>query len=281
MKAEIVKTEVLPGIRSVSGIEVVRGMIYLTSNGSLLCLDPFLNVKTNIQLNESPNEVVCKSICSVHIDDYPYIVIIGTLKNEPIVWLVKLPTPYNRKHKIWQKSLSDLYQLFSIFDQNDTRTTIEAISRGTDFIVLFNTTSNMGLFYHLDEFKEYIQSHSDGTPFPGSVPILLPQPEVTYLTDATIIDNKLLLSLKSESLNRSFVAFTQADSFNQIKGSESTPNLDLQQFCSITQNGAPVLKTVGGIAIFEQLFESTYTALAYFNNEGQDTEIVLIDLIID
>lgn len=315
MKAEILKSTLLPDIPSVSGVEVVEGMIYMIGDNSpfLFCFDPFLNLKTKVKLYEAEqhrSERVLKaskaglwSMTSFKINGYNHLVIFGSGNLSPQGdkgFLVKLPTPFNRKHLVWERTLKEWYDLFRLNPEvvPNGILSIEAAAMTGDLLSLLNretkTSSHSILTVPKDEFVEFIQGHTQGVPFPSVIPVRLSRDNglESDFSGATIFENKVFICISGEDTTSGYddgpvgigyigvgVLPVYKDLTEKNWQEEAGELISVRNFMPLTDQGRPVSKKIKAIAVFEALDERAFTALAIVdNNETEMSEILLIHI---
>lgn len=182
MKLNILKHETLPSIPSGSGIELVNGIIYIIGDDSeiLYGLNHELRVIHEVKLFHAPEKkdgripkplkADFESMVSFDINGYSHLFVAGSgsvLPQRGMGYLVKLPTSYNKKHIVWEKDLNSLYKLITSHpDFESPELNIEASFIAGDHFYFINRAGEQLIRYPLPEMVEFLQGHTESTPFP-------------------------------------------------------------------------------------------------------------------
>jgi len=182
MQLNILKHETLPTIPSGSGIELVNGIIYIIGDDSevLFGLNHELRVIHQVELFKAaekkegripkPLKADFESMVSFDINGYPHLFVAGSgsvLPQRGFGYLVKLPTSYNKKHIVWEKDLNSLYRLITSHpDFESPELNIEASFIAKDHFYFINRAGEQLIRYPLPEMIEFLQGHTESTPFP-------------------------------------------------------------------------------------------------------------------
>ena len=294
MKAQILRKAPLPEIESVSGMEVIRGMIYIIANNSseLICLDPYLTIKYRIALSDktilkNPDGNELTAICSFEINTFPHLLILpkDTISGNSNAFLIKLPTPYNRKHLVRQKDLKEFYGLLRL---NETVTStrelsITGIVSGNDFIALFNQGQDHDcvMYFYKEEFIEFIQGDTESVPFPLNM--IFELPVQLNPSGISVFDDKLFWSAcdsrSQTSSDQNHIGWKPTRSFERVRGMMSIPVEEESHHCLLTDSDTEIYKgLLSSVCITDQPEPNVYSALALGKNMLGEPELLLIDI---
>jgi hypothetical protein len=307
MKATIIKKAILENLPSASGMEVINGIIYIVGDNSpyLYKLDHDLKVLEKIELFKAelkdgvipkPVKPDLESMAKLFINNYPHILMMGSGSKSPyrdVAYLVKLPTNYNRKHVITQINVADLYNLLRSNDEimNGGELNLEGATASKDNFILFNRSSsnskNVALYFNLEEFIEYLQGHTEMTPFPLIRDHDLPSINNVRagFSGADVFDDKIFFTLAVENTTNaiddgevfgSFVGWMPASKVDNMKGSVRNEN-SIRSTVQLMYDGKPYIGKVESIAVYEKEAEK-YIALAVTDSDGGDSEILMLEL---
>jgi len=296
LKAQILRKASIPEIESASGMEVIRGMIYIVANNSteLICLDPYLNIKYRLALTnetklpEQPgNELT--AMCSFEINNFSHLLILppGSISGADKACLIKLPTPYNRRHLVRKRELEEFYNLLRINDSiTSTRElSIRCVTAGNDFIALFNPgqSHNSVMYFYKEEFIEFIQGDTESVPFPLAMTFELPRQ--LSPSGISVFDDKLFWSAfhtrQHASFDQSCIGWKPLRSFERIRGMMSIPVEEESHLCQPEDPDAgPYMGHISSICVTDQPEANVYSALALGRHSSGKTELLLMDVYI-
>jgi hypothetical protein len=307
MKATIVKKATLENLPSASGMEVINGVIYIAGDNSpyLYKLDHNLKILEKIELYKSeltdgiipkPVKPDLECMTKININNYPHIIMMGSGSKSPyrdVACLVKLPTNYNRKHVVTHVNLTDLYSLLRSNDEimNGGELNLEGAAVSNDNFILFNRSSsgsrNVALYFHLEEFVEYLQGHTEMTPFPVIRDYELPSISQirSGFSGADVFDGKIFFTSAVENTTNaiddgevfgSFIGWMPANKIANMKGSLANEN-PIKGTVQLMYEDKPYLGKVESIAVYEKE-EEKYIALAVTDNDGGDSEILMLEI---
>lgn len=270
-------------------------MIYIIANNSteLICLDPYLNIKHRIALTsettyspEQPGNTLT-AMCSFEINSFPHLLILpqGNTAGENRAWLIKLPTPYNRKHLVRQKDLKEFYSLLRLHDTitSTRQLSITCVAAGNDFIALFNQGQyhDTVLYFYKEEFIEFIQGDTESVPFPLTMSFELPQ----QLSPSGIcsFDDRLFWSAfhsRQEAFSgQSHIGWRHTRSFERIRGMMSIPVVEEDRSCILADSDTnPYEGLLSSVCVTDQPETTVYSALGIGRNSSGVSELLLIDI---
>ncbi|HXA01479.1 MAG TPA: hypothetical protein VNW99_05785, partial [Cytophagaceae bacterium] len=307
MKATIIKKAILEDLPSASGMEVINGIIYIVGDNSpyLYKLDHSLKVLEKIELfkSELKDGVIPKAVkpdlecmARLSINNYPHILMMGSGSKSPyrdVACLVKLPTNYNRKHVITNISVADLYNLLRSNHEiiNGGELNLEGAAVSQENLILFNRSSsgskNVALYFNLEEFVEYLQGHTEMTPFPVILDYDLPSISNVRsgFSGADVFDDKLFFTSAVENTTNaiddgevfgSFIGWMPVSKVANTKGSVRNKN-SIQDTVQLMFDGKPYIGKVESISVYEKDAEK-YIALAVTDSDGGDSEILMLEI---
>jgi hypothetical protein len=309
MKATILKKAILENLPSASGMEVINGIIYIVGDNSpyLYKLDHSLKVLEKIELfkSELKDGVIAKAVkpdlecmAKLSINNYPHIIMLGSGSKSPyrdVACLVKLPTNYNRKHVITNINIADLYNLLRSNDEimNGGELNLEGAAVSKDNFIIFNRSSsgskNVALYFNLEEFVEYLQGHTEMTPFPVIRDFELPAINNVRsgFSGADVFDDKLFFTAAVENTTNaiddgevfgSFVGWMPTSKVSNMKGSMKNESF-IQDTIQLMYEDKPYLGKVESISVYEK-DEDKYIALAVTDSDGGDSEILMLEIVL-
>jgi hypothetical protein len=307
MKLHILKHEILPHIPSGSGIELVNGIIYIIGDDSeyLYGLNHELRVIHEVELFKAPEKkegripkplkADFESMVSFDINGYPHLFVAGSgsvLPQRGMGYLIKLPTSYNKKHLVWEKDLNSLYQLITQHpDFESPELNIEASFIGGDHFYFINRAGQQLIRYPLAEMIEFLQGHTESTPFPEifllDIPTLNGLPyacsgacyfnDTVYITasceatDNAYDDGEILGSaIGTFSLNSLPERGKEKNGSKKISVEKMTPILD--------KDNRSLISKWESICIYEQDKDGTLAALAVADPDNGTSELFLLEI---
>jgi hypothetical protein len=311
MKVNIIKKAILEGVPSASGMEIIDGVIYVVGDNSpyLFILDQTLKVINKIELykhDDSSSDVLPKAfkpdlecMAKLTINNYKHLLIMGSGSKSPyrdVAILVKLPTNYNRKHMVMVLQMGDLYSLLRSNDEivGSGQLNLEGAATSKESLILFNRSSggskNVALYFKLEEFIEYLQGHTEMTPFPVIYQNELPSINKISggFSGADVYDEKLFFTAAVENTPNaiddgevlgSFVGWMKVNEGSNLKGSALQPN-KVMECLQVMENGKPYMGKIESISIFEKDSENKYIALAVTDSDGLESEILMLEIEI-
>jgi hypothetical protein len=307
MKATIIKKAILEDLPSASGMEVINGIIYIVGDNSpyLYKLDHSLKVLEKIELYKAelkdgvipkPVKPDLESMAKLSINNYPHILMLGSGSKSPyrdVACLVKLPTNYNRKHVVTHINIAELYNLLRSNDEimNGGELNLEGAAVSKDNFIIFNRSSSgsksVALYFNLEEFVEYLQGHTEMTPFPVIRDYDLPSINnvKSGFSGADVFDDKLFFTLAVENTTNaiddgevfgSFVGWMPASKVSNMKGSTKDENT-IQGTVQLMYDDKPYIGKVESISVYEKDADK-YIALAVTDSDGGDSEILMLEI---
>lgn len=285
MKAEIIRKQPLENVQDIVAMEVIKGMMYLLSHSGkkLICLDPYLNSKFQLDLPGFGAQNSNCTITSFAINGYPHLMIIEHQINQNQLsgWLVKLPTPYNRKPLIWQKDLSDWYSLFEMHEEFAVQQpAIKTAIAGSDYFALISEGKNYStiLYFNKEESIEYFQNHTESAPFPQLDKLEFTNDQNDHLTLIdNLVYNDVWFGLSNNAENKSFIHYRHSTSFEQIRGLETKPLALTGQQLMVTEGSEQFTGQITCLGITENPEPGIYMAVA-IEQLGAQTYIQLIEI---
>lgn len=309
MQLSILKHVHLTTIPSASAVEVINGNIYIVGDDScfLYVLKYDLTVLAEVPLYKTKddhlvgNRILKKKkadlecITKLTINGYPHLLILGSGSKSPrrdIAFLVKLPTPYNRKHMVWEISLVKWYAFLRM---NEAVTgdsgvlNFEAAATTDDHLYIFNRENNATLRFDLPEFIEFIQGHTDSVPFPTVIPTELPDIDGVRLgfSGADYFDQKLFFTAAAENTSNAIddgEIKGSAVGIVNFNGEEKTRGKltdgftgEISQFALIPKIDGRLLK-IESISIYEKENDNAYIAIAVSDDDLGGSDILMLQL---
>jgi hypothetical protein len=308
MKVTIIKKAILEGIPSASGMEIIDGVIYIVGDNSpyLFILDQSLAVINKIELYKHDTDVLPKAIkwdlecmSKISINNYKHLLILGSGSKSPyrdIAILVKLPTNYNRKHMVTIVQMEELYKLLRSNEDivAGGQLNLEGAATSKENLILLNRASggskNAALYFKLEEFIEYLQGHTEMTPFPAVYQNELPSINnvCSSFSGADIWEEKLFFTAAVEDTPNaiddgevfgSFVGWMKVNEGSNLKGYSSESN-KIEECIQVMENGKPYLGKIESISIYEKDSENKFIALAITDSDGPESEILMLEIEI-
>ncbi len=309
MKISIVKKAKLDDVASASGMEVVDGIIYILSDDSsfLYRLKDDLTLLEKIPLYKStsenpehiakPDKADLECMGQLSINGYKHLLLLGSGSKSPQrdnAFLIKLPTNYNRKHIVWESSITSLYNLLRSNEEITSCGSInmEGLAFGNENVYLLNRgnlegSKNVVLSFNKAEFIEFIQGHTEGVPFPSVHPINLPELSgvKTGLSGADFFDGHFWFTSSAEdspnayddgNVKGSMLGLLSMD--QESNGRFSEEKIHLQEVTSFFLDGNLFLGKVESVSVYEKYKEGVYSALAVTDNDGKPSELLLLEI---
>jgi len=307
LKATIIKKATLEEIPSASGIEVINGIIYIIGDDSpyLFVLNQELQIINKIKLYE-PAEIkdgripkLCKAdlecMSVLSINNYPHLLILGSGSKSPqrdIAFLVKLPTNYNKKHLVLNTYVKDLYDLLRSNEEivAEGELNLEGAATGKEHFILFNRASggsrNAALYFKLEEFVEYIQGHTEMTPFPTVYNYELSSLNniLSGFSGGCVFEEKVFFSASVENTSNAFDDGEILGSYiGWMKEEDLYNNNEIDKVYKpkgivlLEENGSPFKGKIESITILEKDV-NTYIALAVTDNDSPSSELLMLEI---
>jgi hypothetical protein len=306
MNIQILKQVSLDHISSASCVEFANGNIYIVGddNNYLYVLKYDLSVLTKIPLEstdlnktriekKSKKDIEC--ITKITINGYVHLLLMGSgsiAPNRCVAYLIKLPTPYSKKHHV-QKI--DLTAWFDFLKMNDEITgpsgmlNFEGLACDQEYLYLANRESNVLLRLDQKEMVEFLQGHMDGFPFPtiihteiGHIPSSVP----FQITGADYFDHTFFVTAAAEDTNNpiddgeimdSLIARIQIPDFNKSAGMfNQTLTATTIDYCLMPTVNQQRFK-MESICIYEKDLD-TYVALAVSDNDNGASDLFLLEI---
>lgn len=309
MNLSVLKHVHLTTIPSASAVEVINGNIYIVGDDSsfLYVLKYDLTILTEVPLYKAKaedlvgNRILKKKkadlecITKLTINGYPHLLILGSGSKSPrrdVAFLVKLPTPYNRKHLVWEISLVKWY---SFLRMNEAVTgdsgvlNFEAAATTEDHLYIFNRENNAALRFDLPEFIEFIQGHTDSVPFPTLIPTELPDigGVRSGFSGADYFDKKLFFTAAAENTSNALddgEIIGSAVGVLSFNGEEKTRGKltdgftgEIAHFTLIPNIEDRPLK-IESISVYEKENDTTYIAIAVSDDDLGGSDILMLQL---
>jgi hypothetical protein len=307
MQVTVLRSATLTDITSVSGVEVVDGIIYLLADDSsfLYKVKHDLTILEKIPLFEStvgehipkPDKADLECMAQLSINGYKHLLVLGSGSRSPQRdkgFLIKLPTNYNRKHLVWPINLSSFYTF--IKNHEDITTTreinIEGLSVAEDAVYMLNRgtengSKNVVASFDKAEFIEFIQGHTEGVPFPKVHAITLPllSGVQAQFTGADYFDGKLFFTGSAEATDNAYDDGAITGSVIGLLKTERVYNgryeeekISLQHVEPFILSGATYKGKVESVSVYEKEKENMYTAIAVTDNDGAPSDILLLEI---
>lgn len=308
MDINIIKHAVLDNIPSGSGIELVNGIIYIIGDDSeyLYGLNHELRVIHKVELFNcsekkdgripKPLKPDFENMVSFDINGYPHIFVAGSgslLPQRGKGYLIKLPTSYNKKHIVWEKDLNPLYHLISShpdFSEN-TELNIESCFIAAEHFYFINRSGQQLIRYPLAEMIEYLQNHSESTPFPELLLLDMPLIDGNAYTcsGACYYKDTIYISASCEATDNAYddgeiigsaigsIKLTDIPS----RGRDKAPNekIPVRNLSTIKDEHGALLKTKWeSICLYEHDEDGTLAALAIADPDNGTSELFLIEI---
>ncbi len=309
MKLSILKHVHLTSIPSASAVEVINGNIYIVGDDSsflyvlkydltLLAKVPLYETKAddfvdNRILKKKKSDLEC--ITKLTINGYPHLLILGSGSKSPrrdVAFLVKLPTPYNRKHLVWPISLVKWYAFLRMNEDVTGESGVlnfEAAATTENHVYIFNRENNAALRFDLPEFIEFIQGHTDSMPFPTVIPNELPLINNfrSGFSGADYFDNKLFFTAAAENTSNAIddgAIIGSALGILSIEGEEKTRGKLTDGFSGTISNVTIIpaienrLLKIESISVYEKENDTTYIAIAVSDDDQGGSDILMLQL---
>ena len=310
MAVRIIKKALLDSVPSGSGIEVVNGIIYIIGDDSefLFGLNHELRILHKVELYKEKdkhkigNRIDKKvkqdleNMASFDINGYPHLVIGGSGSRMPeraIGYLVKLPTPYNKKHLVWKVDMVELYELIKKHPEFDRtkELNIEATFVANDYFYLVNRASQQMMRYPLAEMVEYFQQHTESTPFPEFINLTMDPIDGEHytLSGATTFKNDIYFTASCEKTKSAYLDGKIVGSviaklpIDQLPASGRTslmtPSIHLEKVFPIYNDLGDNLQTkMESVHIYEQDVDGTVGGVAVADNDDGTSIIYLFEI---
>jgi hypothetical protein len=309
MNLSVLKHVHLTTIPSASAVEVINGNIYIVGDDSsflyvlkydltILAEVPLYKVKAedlvgNRILKKKKADLEC--ITKLTINGYPHLLILGSGSKSPrrdVAFLVKLPTPYNRKHLVWEISLVKWYSFLRMNEEvtgPDGVLNFEAAASTDEYLYIFNRENNATLRFDMPEFIEFIQGHTDSIPFPTVMATELPQIGGIRagFSGADYFDHKLFFTAAAENTSNAIddgEIMGSAVGILSFNGEEKTRGKltggftgNVSQFTLIPTIQDRLLK-IESISVYEKENEDTYIAIAVSDDDKGGSDILMLQL---
>lgn len=309
MKITIAKHAHLSTVPSASAVEVINGTIYVVGDDSnfLYVLKYDLSLIAKVPLYEIPKEDIIENrirkkkkadlecITKFDINGYPHLLILGSGAKTPrrdVAFLVKLPTSYNRNHKVWNINLEKWYSFLRLNEEITGPSGVlnfEAAACDKEYLFLFNRENNAALRFDLSEFIEFIQGHTEGMPFPTVIPCELPQIKGirTGLSGADLFDDILFITASGENTSNaiddgeilgSAIGILSFEGENKTRGkSASGFKGRIEAFELIDVMTDDPLK-IESVSIYEKEGTSSYIAVAVSDDDKGGSDILMLQI---
>ncbi len=309
MNITVLKHVHLTTIPSASAVEVINGNIYVVGDDSsflyvlkydltLLAKVPLYTVKeeyitgNRIQKKEKAD---LECITRLTINGYPHLLILGSGSKSPrrdVAFLVKLPTPYNRKHLVWEISLVKWYAFLRMNEDVTGASGVlnfEAAASTEEYLYIFNRENNAALRFDLPEFIEFIQGHTEGVPFPTVITSELPFIENVRagFSGADYFDNKLFFTAAAEDTANAIddgEIMGSAVGILSFNGEEKSRGKiaagftgNVSEFTLIPKIQQLPLK-IESISVYEKEGDHTYIAIAVSDDDKGGSDILMLQL---
>lgn len=308
MKINILKHETLNNIPSGSGIELINGIIYIIGDDSeyLYGLNHELKVIHKVALftcSEKKDGRIPKPIkpdfenmVSFDINGYPHIFVAGSgslLPQRGKGYLVKLPTSYNKKHIVWEKDLNPLYHLILHHPdfKEGSELNIESCFIAEDHFYFINRSGQQLIRYPLTEMIEYLQNHSESTPFPEFLYLDLPVLNGNRFTcsGACYYKGIIYITASCENTQNAYddgdvigsaiASISLSDLPNRSRDKNTNPTVLVSNLQVIKDQYNKPLKTKWeSICIYEQDSDGTLAALTIADPDNGTSDLFLIEI---
>lgn len=311
MNISVLKHVHLTSIPSASAVEVINGNIYIVGDDSsfLYVLKYDLTILAKVPLYEAKSDHIVDNrilkkkkadlecITKLMINGYPHLLILGSGSKSPrrdVAFLVKLPTPYNRNHLVWEVSLIKWYSFLRMHEDAAGDTGVlnfEAAASTSSYLYIFNRENNAVLRFDMPEFIEFIQGHTEGVPFPTVIKAHLPEIESirSGFSGADYFDGKLFFTAAAENTSNaiddgevmgSAVGIVSFDGEEKQRGKVANGfTATISDFTLIPKIESSPLK-VESISVYEKENDSTYIAIAVCDDDLGASDILMLQLDI-
>ncbi len=306
MKATIIKKAILADVPSASGIEVINGIIYIIGDDSpyLFILNQDLEVIDKVKLYEAaelveervpkPVKADLECMTTLTINNYPHLLVLGSGSKSPqrdVAFLVKLPTNYNKKHLVVNAYVKDLYDLLRVNEEivAEGELNLEGAATGKGHFILFNRMSggskNAAMYFKLEEFVEYIQGHTEMTPFPTVYTYNLPSLNnvPSGFSGACVFEKKIFFTASLEDTPNAIDDGEVLGSYIGWMKEENLYDKELEKVYKpegiilLEEDGIPYKGKVESISIVEK-DSDTYVALAVTDNDTGPSELLMLEI---
>ncbi len=308
MDIKIIKHAVLENIPSGSGIELVNGVIYIIGDDSeyLYGLNHELRVIHQVELfpcSEKKDGRIPKplkpdfeNMVSFDINGYPHIFVAGSgslLPQRGKGYLIKLPTSYNKKHIVWEKDLNTLYHLITSHPDfsEDTELNIESCFIVENHFYFINRSGQQLIRYPLAEMVEYLQNHSESTPFPELLLLDMPWIDGNAYTcsGACYYKDTIYISASCEATDNAYDdgeiigsaigSIKLSDIPNRGRDKTSHQKIPVSNLNTVKDEKGNLLKTKWeSICLYEHDEDGTLAALAIADPDNGTSELFLIEI---
>ncbi|WP_299253746.1 hypothetical protein [uncultured Cytophaga sp.] len=309
MKISVLKHVHLTTIPSASAVEVVNGNIYIVGDDSnfLYVLKYDLSLLAEVPLYQAKPEDIegnriakhkkadLECITKLTINGYAHLLILGSGAESPrrdVAFLVKLPTPYNKKHLVWEVSLVKWY---SFLRMNDAVTgpsgvlNFEAAASTDAHLYIFNRENNATLRFDMPEFIEFIQGHTDGIPFPTVIQSELPEIKGVRagISGADYFDNTFFFTAAAEDTPNAIddgEIMGSAIGILTFEGEEKARGKITDGFMGTVSNFTliPEIENralkVESVSVYEKENDTTYIAIAVSDDDKGGSDILMLQL---
>jgi hypothetical protein len=305
---KILKRQILESIPSGSGIELIDGIIYIIGDDSeyLYGLNHELRLLHKVELFSAiekkdgriPKAVKhdFESMVSFDINGYSHVFVAGSgslLPQRGIGYLIKLPTSYNKKHIVWKKDLNSLFQLIKSHPdfETDVELNIEASFIANEHFYFINRAGQQLIRYPLAEMVEYLQNHSEGTPFPEILLLDIPllDGNIYKCSGACYFKDRIYITASCEATDNAYDdgeiigsaigSFSVNDLPDRGRDKGFNAKIPLTNLTAVKDNQGAVIKTKWeSICIYEQDNDGTLAALAIADPDNGTSELFLIEL---
>jgi hypothetical protein len=308
VQINIIKHALLENIPSGSGIELINGIIYIIGDDSeyLYGLNQELKVIHQVALFPctekkdgripKPVKPDFENMVSFDINGYPHLFVAGSgsrLPQRGIGYLIKLPTSYNKKHLVWQKDLNALYHLITShpdFSEN-MELNIESCFIAEEYFYFINRSGQELIRYPLAEMVEYLQNHSEATPFPEILLLEIAPIDGNAYTcsGACYFKGTIYVSASCEATDN---AYDDGDIIGSAvgyialsdiptRGRDKTPQqkIPVRDLTTIKDKNGTLLKTKWeSICLYEHDQDGTVAALAISDLDNGTSELFLLEM---
>lgn len=303
MKLSLLKQATLNGIASASCVEYAQGNIYVVGDDShfMYVLKYDLSVLHKIPLVENPIEgrvpkkqkTDIECITPLTINGYPHLLLLGSGSKSPQRdkgYLIKLPTPYNKKHIVWPLDFSRWYHLLRMqlsLEGITSELNLEAAATSEEYVYIVNRGSNTIFRFDLVEMIEFVQGHMDGIPFPTTFQTSLPaKSNVPFqITGADIFEERFFFTATAENTDNaiddgeimgSLIGELQFAGGQKTRGAVATEaKVEVLSYQEIQTN---IPLKVESIAVYEKENENSYIGLAVSDDDLGGSEILMLQL---
>lgn len=309
MKVSVLKHVHLTTIPSASAVEVINGNIYIVGDDSsfLYVLKYDLTILAKVPLYKEKNKNIVENrilkkkkadlecITKLSINGYPHLLILGSGSKSPrrdVAFLVKLPTPYNRNHIVWEISLIKWYSFLRMNEDvagSEGVLNLEAAASTSEFLYIFNRENNAILRFDMPEFIEFIQGHTEGVPFPTIINADLPKIDAIQaeFSGADYFDEKIFFTAAAENTSNAIddgEIMGSAVGIVSFNGEEKTRGKISKGFTATISNFTVLPKIesspvkVESISVYEKENDSTYIAIAVCDDDLGGSDILMLQL---